>query len=266
MPGYKMVFSDIDGTLLNSEGKITKDTAEAIGRLDRSGVPFVLVSSRPPFGLEHLHKELGLHAPVICYGGALVMEGGRVLHEECISGEAGLYVLETAAKRWPGICSTISTFGEWIVDDLKNPWVIQENEVTGIIPTKGNVREVMESGGPVYKMLCMGEPEEIAAFEKLLEGEGKVTAKRSKPIYLEVTARGVCKSSAVHFLCGEKGIAAAETISFGDNFNDADMLEATGLSFAMGNAPAAVKQLAGRVTDDNDHDGIARALEGVFRF
>ena len=56
MPGYKMVFSDIDGTLLNSEGKITKDTAEAIGRLDRSGVPFVLVSSRPPFGLEHLHK------------------------------------------------------------------------------------------------------------------------------------------------------------------------------------------------------------------
>lgn len=264
MPNYKMVFSDIDGTLLNNEGRITEDTAAAIGRIDRAGTPFVLVSSRPPFGLRHLHEELHLRAPVICFGGSLVMEEERVLHEECLTEEAGLYVMETAARNWPGICSTLSTFDEWIVDDLENPWVVQENEVTGIVPTKGNVREMLCSGKKVYKMLCMGTQEEIFALDELLEQEGRVSAKRSKPIYLEVTARGACKSSAIRMLCERKGISTKATISFGDNFNDADMLEETGLSFAMGNAPDAIKAIATRVTADNDHDGIARALEEIF--
>ncbi len=264
MAEYKMVFSDIDGTLLNSEGVITEDTARAIGRLQNAGTPFVLVSSRPPFGLSHLHEELKLNAPTICYGGSLVMDKESALHEAPLLGQDGLYVVETAARFWPEVCCTLSTIDRWIVDDLKNPWVILENKVTGIVPTQGNVRGVLASGETVYKMLCMGEPEEIAALEELLEREGRVSAKRSKPIYLEITARGVCKSSAIRFLCDAKGISAEETVSFGDNFNDADMLEHTGLSFAMGNAPDAIKQIASRVTHDNDHDGIARALEDVF--
>lgn len=264
MPDYKMVFSDIDGTLLNSDGKITKDTAEAIGKLDRMGVPFVLVSSRPPFGLWNLHDELKLHAPVVCYGGSFVAEEGKVLHEACLSSEMARYVLNTAAKHWPGICCTLSVIDRWIVDDLHDPWVVQENRITGIIPTKGNVKQTLASGEKVYKMLCMGEPEEISALDELLEREGKVTANCSKPIYLEITARGVCKSSAIDFLCKQNSISAGETVSFGDNFNDADMLSYTGLSFAMGNAPDEIKRIASCVTADHDHDGIARALEEVF--
>lgn len=264
MAEYKMVFSDIDGTLLNSEGVITEDTAKAIGRLENAGTPFVLVSSRPPFGLQHLYEELALNAPVICYGGSLVMDGNERLHEAPLSGDDGLYVVESAARLWPEVCCTLSMLERWIVDDLENPWVILENEVTGIIPTQGNVREILASDETVYKMLCMGEPEEIAALEAFFEQEGRVSAKRSKPIYLEITARGVGKASAIGLLCEKRGICAQETVSFGDNFNDADMLAHTGLSFAMGNAPDAIKRLATRVTDDNDHDGIARALEDVF--
>lgn len=264
MPDYKMVFSDIDGTLLNSKGEITPKTAEAIKKLEQSGVPFVLVSSRPPFGLDYLHKELELQSPTICFGGAAVMENEKMLHQACLGGKEALYVIDLAAKKWPGLCCTVSTFDQWIVDDLQNPWVVLENEVTGIVPTQGNVKELLMSEEPVYKMLCMGEPEEIDALKKTLEQEKKVTAACSKPIYLEITAYGVSKASAIDFLCERCDVSVPETISFGDNFNDVKMLEATGLSFAMGNAPQEIKQIADRVTADHDNDGIAQALEEIF--
>lgn len=74
--GYKLVFSDIDGTLLNSNHQISRGTKESVWRLKEKGIPFILVSARMPRGIFPLQEELEINEPVICFNGALVL--GRV--------------------------------------------------------------------------------------------------------------------------------------------------------------------------------------------
>ena len=62
---YKIIFSDIDGTLLNNENQVPEETIEELRRLDSQGVPFVLVSARMPKGMRPIREELGIHAPMV---------------------------------------------------------------------------------------------------------------------------------------------------------------------------------------------------------
>ena len=71
---YKIIFSDIDGTLLNNENQVPEETIEELRRLDSQGVPFVLVSARMPKGMRPIREELGIHAPMVCYSGGLVLD------------------------------------------------------------------------------------------------------------------------------------------------------------------------------------------------
>ena len=74
MKEYKIIFSDIDGTLLNNENQVPEETIEELRRLDSQGVPFVLVSARMPKGMRPIREELGIHAPMVCYSGGLVLD------------------------------------------------------------------------------------------------------------------------------------------------------------------------------------------------
>ena len=74
MKKYKIIFSDIDGTLLNNENQVPKETIEELRRLDEKGIPFVLVSARMPEGMCSIREELGIHAPMVCYSGGLVLD------------------------------------------------------------------------------------------------------------------------------------------------------------------------------------------------
>ena len=84
---------------------------------------------------------------------------------------------------------------------------------------------------------------------------------RSKDTYLEIMDGRALKSNAVKVLCEVKNIPIEDTISFGDNYNDIDMLEATGMGIAMGNAPEEVKKHADKITLDNDSEGLLHMLE-----
>ena len=69
---YQVIFSDIDGTLLNSRHQVTSDTRLEILSLEQKGIPFVLVSARMPDGIMTIQNQIGNHAPIICYSGALI--------------------------------------------------------------------------------------------------------------------------------------------------------------------------------------------------
>ena len=80
MPKIKTVFSDIDGTLLNSTHQITPLTQQAIRALEHAQIPFVIVSARGPSGITPIMREYGFQCPMICYSGALILsENGQVL-------------------------------------------------------------------------------------------------------------------------------------------------------------------------------------------
>ena len=74
MPKYKAVFSDIDGTLLNTKHQIPEDTKKKIQQINKEGIPYVLVSARMPKGMTAIRDELGAKSPMICYSGALVVD------------------------------------------------------------------------------------------------------------------------------------------------------------------------------------------------
>ena len=83
---YKAVFCDIDGTLLTTDHRITDRTKEKIQDIHRSGIPFILVSARMPAGIDPIQKELGIKAPIISYGGALILdEEGRPISSTGLS-------------------------------------------------------------------------------------------------------------------------------------------------------------------------------------
>ena len=76
-------------------------------------------------------------------------------------------------------------------------------------------------------------------------------------------AKGISKAEALNRFCDHLGILPRETIAFGDNYNDVEMLEAAGRGYVMGNAPEEILQRFPLHTADNDHDGIAKALERI---
>ena len=78
---------------------------------------------------------------------------------------------------------------------------------------------------------------------------------------LEFTAQGVSKATGLRFLADYLGLTLAQTMAIGDSENDAEMLRAAGLGVAMGNAYPQVKALADAVTDDNESDGVAKAIQ-----
>ena len=125
---------------------------------------------------------------------------------------------------------------------------------------EGLVRN-LPGGRMVDKVLCMCLPERSAEVECSLKRRfPSLSISRSSDILVEVNAAGVSKAVALRAFCDAKGIRVEDTLAFGDNYNDLEMLRAAGLGVAMGNAPDDIRDIAGFVTSDNDHDGIACAL------
>ena len=259
---YQIVFSDLDGTLLDSSHQISKNTIAKVQEIDRRGIPFVLVSARMPSGIFPIQRTLGITAPIVCYSGSLILDGrGNTMKSVGIAYEKAMAVKTFITQRWKEACCSACHYDTWIVDSLDNPWVVKEYEITSSKPTEGLFAEALTSEDHLHKFLCMGEAGLIAEMEEgLKDAFPDLTIYRSKDTYLEIMEGSAKKSAAVKFLAGEYDIPIAATVSFGDNFNDMDMLLSTGISFAMENAPDEVKKSATYIAPDNNQEGVFQGL------
>lgn len=261
---YKMIFSDIDGTLLNSEHRIGPETRQAVLACQKRNIPFILVSARMPDGISPIQKQLAIHDPMVCYGGALIVNEqdiGHPLLNISMDPEFVTRFYQLKSKRFPKICFSAYSINSWLVPEPENEWIRQEQDIAG---TALQVFDFAAGNAvpPVNKLLCMGEPEQITALENLLvERKTDATFYKSKPTYLEITDKKATKAVALDFLTRKSGIRREETMAFGDNYNDIEMLRFAGKGLAMGNAPEGVKKAADDVTSSNNQDGIAAALK-----
>ncbi|XID92532.1 Cof-type HAD-IIB family hydrolase [Paenibacillaceae bacterium WGS1546] len=269
---YKAVFSDVDGTLLNSRHRITARTREAIRYLtEERHIPFILVSARMPQAILPLQDELGINAPIVAFGGALVLGSAQTdgTREAILNLRTEASVTtrlqRLVIRQFPSICFTSYDQERWLVPSTDDPWVVQEMEITGIMPIARDPADVGKRPVLANKAMCMGEPEEIVSLAQVLESHfPELTLFRSKPHYLEIMAPGVNKSAAIQALLPFLGLHRGEIIAVGDNYNDVDMLTFAGLGVAMGNAPDEVKALADEITASHDEDGIAQLIEKHF--
>lgn len=261
MQSYKAVFSDIDGTLLNSRHQISLLTETAIHSVVCRKIPFIPVSARPPLAITPFVKQLNLQNPIICYSGALILDQDlKSLYSVTID-EKDLSLLENLFEQKNSLSVNYYVGVDWFSDNVNDKWVKQEEEITKIVAKPRP--EKMEN---VHKILIMGEAEAIVVIEKQLKTAfPHLSIHRSKNEYLEIMNKAATKSNAIRFIEKMLNISSSDIVAFGDNFNDLDMLEYAGLGVAMGNSPDEIKAAAQRVTATNDEDGIALVLNDIFK-
>ena len=153
---------------------------------------------------------------------------------------------------------------DWISPDRSDPRIMREEQIVEAQSREGTVEDLAPGAG-VNKFLCICAPGTILEIEKEVKKNfPEVEAVKSSDILLEIMAKGISKADALERYCAHLGITPQETIAFGDNYNDVEMLEAAGISCVMGNAPEEILRRFPLHTADNDHDGIAEALEQLF--
>lgn len=260
---FDIIFSDIDGTLVDDNHLPMPKTAEKIRELVKNGVPFIPVSARPPMGVKRVLDLLQIASPMICFCGGVIVGGdGKALRDSGIPMDTAIKIKAFFDEKFPDVCVCSYLYDRWLCDDASHYWVKYEIDVTAMTPEEMRLCELSKTEKCIHKFLCMGDPDEIDAAEKELRAifDDSAAIYRSKKEYIEITPKGVSKSGAMRELCKIYSTDVKRALAFGDNFNDADMLECAGFSVAMGNAPDEIKALCSAVTDDNNSEGIYNAL------
>ena len=263
----KLICTDIDGTLLDTNHQISAENKRVIAKAYKKGITIALVSGRKASSLEALQKELDITGPLGCYSGALVVDRGNILASYPISWEAIQQVLSFVEGK--GVESFIYTDRRWYIHK-DSPWMAFEKTVSKtdgkIVPFEQLPDYCAKNKETPYKILCMSEDMEVVLhMEKLLQQKfsSLFNIYRSGPRYLEISAKDVDKGHALEAICTAYGYETSQAMAIGDYYNDLGMLKVAGYSVAMANAPDDVKAHAHRVTASNSEDGLAKAIEAI---
>lgn len=270
---YRLVCSDIDGTLLNKDRDLSDATVRAIRALDEKGVPFVMISARMPSAMRPFLAKAGINRPIVCFNGAYIESEikpdgrPRVLRTRTMNYEAFLNMLHLL-QDYPVHVSAFYK-DSWYANGMDR-WTEREIHNTRvrpqIVPTNDMLYRFSCEGQSAHKVLVMGEKDTIEqVYHRLASLFGDhVDIYRSKDTYLEINAKAISKEKSLAVIARYFDIQADRIVAFGDNYNDIGMLSSAGLGVAVGNAKEVVKAAADRVTDENIFDGVAKCLEFIF--
>lgn len=257
----KALFSDIDGTVINSSHQMTAGTREALRKYQDS-LKMALVSARNPSGIYPLLEKNGLSMTIVCYNGAWIEDENRNRLYECgMERATAKEVLDYLEHEEPEVLWNIYSEDEWIVKDNSDPRIKREERIVEDYTVNGSLESV-RSDAKVHKILCICPPDRTAEIEtRMKKVFPDLTMAQSADHLIEIMAEGINKAKAVRFLCDYWDISPDEAVAFGDNYNDLEMLGAVSFGVAMGNAPEEIRSLVPYQTKDNDHDGIAFMLK-----
>lgn len=268
MMQYKLVVTDMDGTLLNSEKKISSENLKAIKRLKEKGIKFAIATGRLDTMIKSYLKEIENDSPVICCNGALIR---NILKDEFyyandIQNKDCLKVSEICDKyNAPfvlyGEHTVYSNSVNFKIKSLYdyNSKVCEEDKVK--INIASNIFDEFNHKERIFKILIISDDNKI--FEKIkneINGIEGLVAYKSDVNFLDVMHSGVDKGDALNKLSQIMNIKKEEIIAIGDNHNDVGMLKNAGYSIAMENGENVAKDAADYITCSNDEDGVAKAL------
>src|SRR6266568_6887744 len=261
----RLLALDVDGTLLTDELQITPATRESVRQVISQGVQVVLASARGPKALYSIIAELEITGLAICYTGALTCRlypdqhiAAEVVNEQRMSLSSARLVLSNAQEL--GISIGWFTGELWYIPgwDLA---LHHESMITGVSPIVDTDLMIFNEA-PHKLQAIVGETAllpRLNALASMLPSD--CVGQFSYETYLEIIHRGVDKATALLALGKQLGIAPSEMIAIGDMDNDVAMLQMAAFGIAMGNAPVNVQAEADWVTDTNNQDGVAVAIE-----
>ncbi len=262
---HRIVFSDIDGTLLNPERELSELTISEIRRI-KDSIPVILISSRMPSAMTHLQEELQItDQPLICYNGGLILVDQKPVHSTVIPTE----IVEALAifNKEQKIHLSLYNNDDWFVPAM-DFWANREANNTKVTPIVRSAQEVIQDwktqSKGAHKIMCMGDETHIDNAYTFLEKNfsDKLHLYRSKPTYIEIAHRSISKLTAIEVLLNTHfDIPIYEAVAFGDNYNDIEMLNAVGTGVAVANAKAETKKVADVITLPGKEDGVATYIK-----
>ena len=259
--GIALVISDVDGTLVTTDKRLTPATVAAVGRLRAAGIGFSIASARPPVGLRSLVAELGLDLPMGAFNGASVVRPDlSPLAERTIPEPSARAALDL--MRAEGLDVWVFAAGAWCLRDPQGAYTDLERRTIGAEPRV--VADLDMLMGAASKIVGVSRDHaHLADSETRIAAAlaDRATVHRSQKYYLDVTPPDLDKGQFVGWMSGHLGIPPERIATFGDAGNDQPMFARSGFSVAMGNAEDAVKAAASAVTDSNDADGFAHAVQ-----
>lgn len=266
MSGYRLAAVDMDGTLLRSDKSLDPDTIRDVEAASWQGIQVVYSTGRAVPELEAYVRQLPCMRYAVALSGALIYDFQKRRSVLCrvMSGECIREIVRVAA-RYDAMAHLLS----------ENESIVRIDQVSHMADFH------MEIYQPMFLELTR-KVEDMAAEARRYEAIPKVNvyfrsagdrkkgyeALKHLPLSfafaegasLEMNAAGVTKASGLRDLTEHLGISMAETVGIGDADNDRAMLEAVGLSVAMGNGAEDIRALCDAVTDDNDHNGVGKAI------
>jgi Cof subfamily protein (haloacid dehalogenase superfamily) len=256
-----LLLSDVDGTLVTKQKVLTPRTQAAVKMLGEAGIAFTVTSSRPPRGLFHLIEPLNLQLPIGGFnGGGLVRPDLTVAEALLLSPEAAREAVKITLKH--NMDPWVYTETEWYVRDLGAPHVARESFTITFPPNE--VKDFGNTLDHCGKIVAVGDdPAAVLACNRELDAalSGEASATRSQSYFIDITHPNANKGTMVTTMARLLSIPTSEIATIGDMANDLLMFAKSGLSIAMGNAADDVKARANFVTDTNENDGFAKAVE-----
>lgn len=256
----KLIALDLDGTLLDPGGKITRGAKAAIVQARAAGVRVVLSTGRPIPEAIWFAREAGCDDLICCLGGAALVDGrtGQVLRRYDISAPTGARVLELCLNR--GIELMIFAGNEIVLDRFSKQSLLRTYPFSAFHDNAVLVEDPMayikEQSLPLTKV--HGD-HGVFPLEELRALPG-VELTSSNDHDFELVAAGVDKGKTLALLAVMYGVALEDCAAVGDSDNDLAMLKVVGTPIAMGNASRRVKDACGRTVSSNAEEGVAAAI------
>mgnify|MGYP003773169955 CR=1 FL=1 len=280
----KLIAIDLDGTLLNSESVPSLNNLEAIKNTLSGNHIVVICTGRASYDVAYLlGKEVKI--PIIGVNGSTIHDhNGELLYKVCLDKFTCKKIIDYFQENDmyfeiftnEAIYSTYDGEGklkaEMDIIKSENPnldkndlWksAIQQIKQFGIKPTR-NMNEILEREIDVYKIMTFTYNEELLEkTRRYFSLEEKVSLTAASQRTVELIPKVANKGAAVKFLSRHYNISLDDVIVIGDSYNDISMFSVGGTKVAMGNAIDEIKKMSSIITNDNDQDGVAYALNNL---
>jgi len=263
MTRTKLVVSDVDGTLVTKDKRLTDAALAAVGKLRAAHIAVTIVSSRPTIGMDFLIKPLALTLPFGSFNGSSIVDPQlRPIEQHFLDADTARRTIDLLEQF--GVDIWLFTSGQWLTRNPDGEYVGHEQRAIRQDPV------IVDSFAPYLDGACKivganSDPGLLIRCEAAVQQAvgGEATAVRSQTYYLDITPPGHDKGTFVAAIAARLGIPLDEVATIGDMENDLPMFARSGLSFAMGNAADEIRRHATYVTASNEDDGFAKAMEVI---
>jgi Cof subfamily protein (haloacid dehalogenase superfamily) len=265
----RLLATDLDGTLLRSDGTVSTHTRAVIERAGEVGFPVVMVTGRPIRWLPEVALATGLHGVAVAANGALLydLDRAEIVQEQPLTPDTMARVTEVLRSTFP----RVRFAAEYGIDFAYEKQYEHEWDIEPAVDNRGSIAPVVTAGDlaeiiarPAVKLLARNPDEGADAFLRdavdVVGGLASVTRSGTSSL-VEIAAPGVTKATGLAAVAASMGVEAADVAAVGDMPNDVAMLRWAGHSFAVGNAHTDAIRAADNLLGTNNEDAVAGLLQ-----